>query len=152
MPILWAMPLYEYKCSDCEKVHEVIQKFADAPLEICPTCQGPLTKLISMSSFSLKGSGWYTTDYKKSSAPVGDAATDKSAAEATSDGKVNGNDKESKDSKADNTNKKTESTAPVGSSSTSPSAEKKSGIAETKSVEKKSTTSTAPATKAAPAP
>jgi putative FmdB family regulatory protein len=61
------MPLYEYQCSKCEKVHEVVQKFSDAPLDKCPECGGTVSKLISMNSFALKGNGWYTTDYKKSS-------------------------------------------------------------------------------------
>lgn len=60
------MPIYEYQCETCEKVHEIIQKFSDAPLTECPGCKGPMSKLISRSSFALKGSGWYTTDYKRS--------------------------------------------------------------------------------------
>jgi len=60
------MPMYEYQCSSCKKVHEIIQKFSDAPLTECPECGGPMTKLMSASSFALKGTGWYTTDYKKS--------------------------------------------------------------------------------------
>jgi putative FmdB family regulatory protein len=60
------MPLYEYQCRGCQKVHEVVQKFSDAPLSECPECQGPVEKLMSLSSFALKGSGWYTTDYKRS--------------------------------------------------------------------------------------
>jgi putative FmdB family regulatory protein len=59
------MPLYEYECDACRKVHEVMQKFADAPLAECPECQGPVRKLMSLNSFALKGSGWYTTDYKR---------------------------------------------------------------------------------------
>ena len=59
------MPLYEYQCSKCEKIHEVMQKFSDAPLTECPDCRGSLSKLMSMTSFALKGSGWYTTDYKR---------------------------------------------------------------------------------------
>jgi putative FmdB family regulatory protein len=62
------MPLYEYQCSKCEKVHEVMQKFSDAPLEVCPDCNSPVKKLISSTSFMLKGSGWYTTDYKRGGA------------------------------------------------------------------------------------
>ncbi len=58
------MPLYEYECPKCEKVLEVMQKFSDAPLTECPECKGPISKIMSMSSFALKGSGWYTTDYK----------------------------------------------------------------------------------------
>jgi len=63
------MPLYEYECPSCQKVHEVMQKFSDAPMVQCPECHGPVTKLVSLSSFSLKGSGWYTTDYKRAANP-----------------------------------------------------------------------------------
>ncbi|NDD90481.1 zinc ribbon domain-containing protein [bacterium] len=59
------MPLYEYQCGKCQKVHEVIQKFSDAPLAECPECQAPVKKLMSMNSFALQGTGWYTTDYKR---------------------------------------------------------------------------------------
>lgn len=59
------MPLYEYGCESCNQVHEVMQKFSDQPLAECPSCQGPVRKLMSRSSFALKGTGWYSTDYKK---------------------------------------------------------------------------------------
>ncbi|MCM2277945.1 MAG: zinc ribbon domain-containing protein [Oligoflexia bacterium] len=61
------MPVYEYQCSSCEKVHEVTQKFSDPLLTECPECQGSLTKLMSLTSFALKGKGWYTSDYKRAS-------------------------------------------------------------------------------------
>ncbi len=76
------MPLYEYECSACQKVHEVMQKFSDAPLTNCPECSGPVTKLMSMSSFSLKGSGWYTTDYKRKSSASAPASKSESASAA----------------------------------------------------------------------
>jgi putative FmdB family regulatory protein len=57
------MPVYEYECKSCEKVLEVQQKMADTPLTICPDCNGPITKLMSMSSFQLKGGGWYADGY-----------------------------------------------------------------------------------------
>jgi putative FmdB family regulatory protein len=57
------MPVYEYECKSCEKVLEVQQKMADAPLTNCPDCNGPITKLMSMSSFQLKGGGWYADGY-----------------------------------------------------------------------------------------
>lgn len=69
------MPLYEYQCTSCGKVCEVMQKFTDAPLSECPECHGPMAKLMSMSSFALKGSGWYTTDYKRKSS-TGSSASD----------------------------------------------------------------------------
>jgi putative FmdB family regulatory protein len=57
------MPIYEYECDDCGKQCEVIQKFDDKPLSICPDCGGHMHKLISHTSFILKGTGWYVTDY-----------------------------------------------------------------------------------------
>jgi putative FmdB family regulatory protein len=57
------MPIYEYKCSDCGLIHEIIQKFSDAPITQCPSCKGLLKKMISNTSFILKGSGWYVTDH-----------------------------------------------------------------------------------------
>jgi putative FmdB family regulatory protein len=61
------MPIYEYECLKCGDVHEIIQKMSDKPLSKCPHCSGKLQKLISQSSFHLKGSGWYVTDYAKKS-------------------------------------------------------------------------------------
>ena len=57
------MPLYEYECSKCGQVEEVLQSFSDKPLKKCRHCKGNLHKLISQSSFHLKGTGWYVTDY-----------------------------------------------------------------------------------------
>jgi putative FmdB family regulatory protein len=61
------MPLYEYECAGCQKVQEVRQKISDAPLATCPLCgSNNIRKLISRTSFALKGTGWYNTDYRKS--------------------------------------------------------------------------------------
>jgi putative FmdB family regulatory protein len=57
------MPIYEYKCTQCGAIEEAIQKFSDRPLTTCSKCSGKLQKLISQSTFHLKGSGWYVTDY-----------------------------------------------------------------------------------------
>ena len=85
------MPIYEYGCDTCGKVLEVMQKFSDEPLKTCPDCSGPLTKLISRTSFQFKGTGWYVTDYarKPESPPKSEgeskpAADSKSGAEAKS--------------------------------------------------------------------
>ncbi|MFW6052594.1 MAG: FmdB family zinc ribbon protein [Desulfosalsimonas sp.] len=61
------MPIYEYQCSKCGRVHEVLQKMSDAPLSECPECSGTLNKRISQCTFHLKGTGWYATDYANSS-------------------------------------------------------------------------------------
>jgi len=57
------MPIYEYECTKCGHLNEIWQKFSDPPLTRCELCQGKIKKLISQSSFHLKGTGWYVTDY-----------------------------------------------------------------------------------------
>lgn len=57
------MPIYEYLCESCGKHHEIVQRYTDMPLTKCPECGGPMRKLISNTSFVLKGTGWYKTDY-----------------------------------------------------------------------------------------
>lgn len=77
------MPIYEYACPKCGKF-DVIQKISDRPLETHDACGSPVTKLMSASSFSFKGSGFYITDYGgKSAAHVtpGDKGESKPAAE-----------------------------------------------------------------------
>ena len=56
------MPIYEYQCKTCGQF-EIMRKITDAPLKRCPTCHAKVTKLMSNTSFQLKGSGWYATDY-----------------------------------------------------------------------------------------
>ena len=72
------MPIYEYKCASCGKVFEALQKFTDEALVECRFCQGPVSDLISSSSFQLKGSGWYVTDYARKS--TGDKSSSESEA------------------------------------------------------------------------
>jgi len=57
------MPIYEYECTNCGRTEEVFQKISDPVLTTCRHCNGQLKKLISQSSFKLKGTGWYVTDY-----------------------------------------------------------------------------------------
>jgi putative FmdB family regulatory protein len=59
------MPLYEYQCEKCAHRFEVIQKFSDAPIDVCPKCGGPVVKLLSSPAIQFKGSGWYITDYAR---------------------------------------------------------------------------------------
>jgi len=58
------MPIYEYDCQNCGTV-EVTQRITEKPLSKCPTCKGKVKKLISNTSFQLKGTGWYVTDYAR---------------------------------------------------------------------------------------
>jgi len=59
------MPIYEYRCTVCGADTEVLQRIHDKPLKTCTHCGGGLEKLISRSSFQLKGAGWYVTDYAR---------------------------------------------------------------------------------------
>jgi len=61
------MPVYEYECPACEKVIEVQQRINDDPMSTCPDCGGEVKKLVSMSSFHLKGGGWYSDGYSSAS-------------------------------------------------------------------------------------
>ncbi|MBW1764697.1 MAG: zinc ribbon domain-containing protein [Deltaproteobacteria bacterium] len=61
------MPFYEYQCTECGKLTEILQKMSDPPVSSCGSCAGKMKKLISQSTFHLKGSGWYVTDYADNS-------------------------------------------------------------------------------------
>lgn len=59
------MPIYEYRCAACGHTLETMQKVSDPPPELCPAChaKGPLERLVSRTSFQLKGGGWYSDLY-----------------------------------------------------------------------------------------
>lgn len=82
------MPIYEYVCEKCGHHLEVMQKMSDKPLTRCPNCKGKLEKVFSQTSFQLKGSGWYVSDYtsrgkeakKESSESKSETKTEKAGA------------------------------------------------------------------------
>lgn len=57
------MPTYEYQCDKCGRTFEVRQRISAPPLKTCETCGGAVRRLISSTTFILKGEGWYVTDY-----------------------------------------------------------------------------------------
>ncbi len=63
------MPIYEYRCNDCGAEFEVSQGMDEEPLTTCKQCSGSVHRLISFTSFSLKGGGWYSDGYANSSGP-----------------------------------------------------------------------------------
>jgi putative FmdB family regulatory protein len=79
------MPLYEYQCDACAHRFEVIQKFSDAPIDVCPKCGGVVKKLLSSPAIQFKGTGWYITDYARSGKT--DSATTKASSESKSETK-----------------------------------------------------------------
>ena len=99
------MPLYEYRCSKCEKKIEVIRKFSDPPLTEHEGCGGTLEQLLSAPAFQLKGTGWYVTDYGKGgtkpsadgSSKPGDSKDSEAKASASKDGEGQSGDKKTGD-------------------------------------------------------
>ena len=58
------MPIYEYKCPACGEVFEEFAKSSDAHKDApCPKCGAQSPRIISRTSFVLKGDGWYVSDY-----------------------------------------------------------------------------------------
>lgn len=66
------MPIYAYKCGACAYAKDVLQKIADAPLTVCPSCgKDAFSKQLTAAGFQLKGSGWYVTDFRGGSGGAG---------------------------------------------------------------------------------
>lgn len=83
------MPLYEYKCTKCNRRTEKIESVNGPHLKKCPHCGGKVESLISAPAIQFKGSGWYVTDYAGKSP----------ASESSKDDKSSSDKKDSKDSK-----------------------------------------------------
>ncbi len=78
------MPIYAYKCESCGHAKDVLQKISDAPLTECPACGKPtFSKQLTAAGFQLKGSGWYATDFRGSTAGTGGTAATATAAAET---------------------------------------------------------------------
>ena len=92
------MPTYQYACTACGHQLEAVQSFSDAPLSVCPECEGRLRKLFNSVGVVFKGSGFYRTDSRSESSSSKESST---TAEPS---------KESSAPKTDSAPKKTEST------------------------------------------
>ncbi|WMW67098.1 zinc ribbon domain-containing protein [Nitratidesulfovibrio liaohensis] len=77
------MPIYEYRCSDCEQIFEEWLKTFDEAPRSCPVCGGHADRIVSNTSFVLKGGGWYVTDYGNRSSTDSQAGA---SAEASGNG------------------------------------------------------------------
>jgi putative FmdB family regulatory protein len=87
------MPIYEYRCTECQQVFEEWCKHVNDGMasRTCPICKGKANRLISNTTFALKGGGWYVTEYgsrKKNATPDGAAqpASGKAAVPAPTEG------------------------------------------------------------------
>ena len=100
------MPIYEYECQKCGHHEEVLQKFSDPPISTCEKCKGKMRKLISQSTFHLKGTGWYVTDYASKRSDSSTPKTEKTEKkEAKKEAKSSGADSKTKESSSKSTPK-----------------------------------------------
>src|SRR6185503_1222446 len=120
------MPIYEYQCQKCG-TFETTQKITDKPLAKCPTCKGKVKKLISNTSFQLKGTGWYITDYARkgqnggSKSGNGSQSSSESKGESKTESSSSGKEKSSSESKSESKKSESSSSSAAKSSSTSSS-------------------------------
>ena len=81
------MPTYEYECTNCNKIFDIFQKMTDKPLDKCPKCHKKISRLIGGGSgIIFKGSGFYATDYRKSSSKGSDSKQKPGSCSATKEG------------------------------------------------------------------
>lgn len=80
------MPIYEYECERCQKITEKWQSISEDSLTTCPECQGPLKKVISKTSFHLKGGGWFADGYSNGKSAPEKATTSNSEGGGASSG------------------------------------------------------------------
>jgi putative FmdB family regulatory protein len=79
------MPIYEYNCTNCG-VFEEMRKVSDPLIKRCPKCKGKVERIVSRTSFVLKGSGWYATDYARKPATSSDSASSSTDTSASTNG------------------------------------------------------------------
>ncbi len=119
------MPIYEYSCQKCKAHIEIIQKGTDKPLTRCRKCGGKLEKEWSQTSFQLKGSGWYVTDYAAKRGDAKDGKEKSSEAASTRGDAKDGKEKKSSEAASTTESAATSSeTTKKDKSSTTPRASK----------------------------
>jgi putative FmdB family regulatory protein len=122
------VPTYQYACTACEEQLEVVQRFSDDPLTVCPACGGRLRKQFSPVGIVFKGSGFYRNDSRSSSSSAANGSKDKavngSGTDSAKDGKPSGADTKPASSGSDSSSgeskpaKKADPASPAKPSST----------------------------------
>ena len=111
------MPIYEYRCEHCGDFEEM-QRITDPALTKCPRCKRKVRRLISNTSFQLKGSGWYVTDYARAgNGKAGKKKSEGSTSEGASETKSEAKSETKSETKSDAKSEKSESKPTSGGSS-----------------------------------
>jgi putative FmdB family regulatory protein len=96
------MPIYEYECRNCGTRFEKMQPITSDPVKICPNCGAEqVRRVIQPVGVIFKGSGWYITDNRKSTAESVPAAKSDTPAETKSEAKPDANAEAKSDSKSE---------------------------------------------------
>jgi putative FmdB family regulatory protein len=111
------MPTYQYACTSCGEQLEVVQKFSDDPLTICPACSGALRKVFSPVGVVFKGSGFYKTDSRSKSSSGSSTAKDSSKDSSSTGSSSGSGSKSSSESSGSTTSSTGESKPATGGSS-----------------------------------
>jgi putative FmdB family regulatory protein len=118
------VPTYQYQCTECGEALEVVQKFTDDALTVCPNCEGKLRKVFSAVGIVFKGSGFYRTDSRggsSSSSSSSSSSAAKSESGSSSGAKSDGGSSSSSSSSSTSTSSSSGSSS-SGSASPSPAA------------------------------
>jgi len=106
------MPIYEYRCDSCGHEFEVIQKITEDPVGTCESCdKHQVKRLISHTSFQLKGGGWYADLYGSSSGHSKSAASSNATPSSTGAGSSSSESKSSPSSSSSNSSSSSSSSA-----------------------------------------
>ena len=114
------MPIYEYVCKSCGHEFEEMQRFSDAPLEQCPSCQeeSSVQRKVSKSAFHLKGGGWYKDGYG--------SAKPESSSDSSSESKKSDGGSEAKKTDSGTESKKSDSSTESSAKESKPAESSKS--------------------------
>ena len=111
------MPIYEYRCEKCGDFEQT-QRISDPPLDRCPTCRRKVRRLISNTSFQLKGSGWYVTDYARAGKNAGKDAAKDGAKDSAKDSQTTTSTSDTKTESGSKTASKSETKSETKSAAT----------------------------------
>mgnify|MGYP000891476281 FL=1 len=107
------MPIYTYRCKECDNEFEVRQRMTDDPLTECPVCSGEIRRVVNSVGVVFKGKGFYVTDNRSGqSATLPGSKSDKSDKAASSDGASSGEGESSAKSSPESAAKPAKSEAP----------------------------------------
>lgn len=113
------MPTYQYACTECGEQLEVVQKFSDDPLTVCPSCEGRLRKVFSAVGVVFKGSGFYKTDSRAGGKTATSSSSSSSAGSDSDSGKSDSGKSDSAAVSGTSAASKSESSSSTGTSASS---------------------------------